>query len=98
MASTTNNPVVVPASEEKTYDTILVLATNSQLNPTTMQMTYTARVGLGRALNGGGYEVLRSSVKVIHIENMFTQGTPEEVATTMQIVDYLKLRYEAVSE
>lgn len=95
MATTVETPVVLPATEEKSYDTIVVLSTHSNLNPTTMKMRYSARVGLGRALESGGYEILKSSIKNITIKDMFTEGTEAEIALTMSVVDTLKLRYEA---
>jgi len=98
MAVLTNSPTTVPAvtTEEKVYDTIVVLETRSRLDASTMTMEYNARVGLGKA-TATGYEILKSSIKNINIDNLFATGTEDEIALSMAVADTLKLRYETES-
>ena len=97
MPITVPNPVTVPTIPAATYDTIVVLSTQSMTNPATCAVRYTARVGLGKFNGAGGYDVLPSSIKTIVIPNMWVDGAATEQSLAMQVAETLALRYNVLA-
>jgi hypothetical protein len=78
-----------------TYDTVVVLNQQVQVDPATMATRVIARVGLGATNGKGGYDVLPASVRQIVINNLWADGTSDEQAAAMQIAAALATRYAA---